>query len=221
MEEIIERLSDERDEATEKYERLRKELEEASYDNASSSITHIQTTVPPPRYDQIDESQAGEKPTPPMRHLEDCIPRVQTMLDTINDMQRTLGQQSRDYVKETEIRNLWSVYWTMNDKMTDTLRKLESEHKGPKSAQPSKKRYTDLKPETKTYTETITWTRPTVETHTYSLENYANFETEDRMAFSEERLAEPKDWQCSGPRPFDTVEESVPGQLVQIGRAHV
>lgn len=155
-----------------------------------------------------------------MRHLEDCIPKVQAMLDTINAMQRTLGQQSRDYVNETEIRNLWSVYWSMNDKMTDTLRKLESEHKGPKPVQFSKKKYSDPRTETRTYTETITWTRPTpVETQRYSLDDYLSFEPEDRTSFGGETMAQPKNWKSTKPRFSNNFEERVPGPLIPETRS--
>lgn len=119
------------------------------------------------------------------------------MLDTINDMQRTLGQQSRDYVKEPEIKNLWSAYWSMNDKMTDTLRKLESEHKGPKPVQFSEE-HSDQKTETETYTETITW---------------------NRTASSEETLAKRKLRRGGPTRPSNSIEENFPAQLIPETRS--
>lgn len=148
-----------------------------------------------------------------MQYLDDCIPKVRAMLDTINDVQRSLGGQSRDYVEESEIRNLWSVYWSMNDRMTDTLRKLESEHKGPKPAHFAE-RYTDNM-ETDTYTDTITISEPIVESRTYT---YNVPTTENHTVFVEETSAKPKRKQRRQ-RPLTSVEESMPAFVIPESRS--
>lgn len=147
-----------------------------------------------------------------MQHLEACIPKVQAMLNAINDMQRTLGEHSRDYVKEAEIRNLWSVYWSMNDKMTDTLRKLESEHKDPKEVHYTRK-YSGPKPEV--YTETITWTRPTVENRVYSIERTS----EDSTLLAGETLDHADQRRSCVTRPPNVFEDSTPTYIVPESRS--
>ncbi|KAK2755765.1 hypothetical protein FQN54_005915 [Arachnomyces sp. PD_36] len=196
--EHIERLIRERDEAAAKYEGLKKALEES--EGSSPAITHAQTTVPPPRYDQIDGSRSpgdDEKPAPaPVRHLDECTPKVQAMLDTISNVQQSLKGQSRDYVKGPEITNLWSVYWSMNDKMTDTLRKLQSEYSEPKDEVQYLDVVADIDNDKRdTYTETITYSKPTPRSKTIT------DSTLHRPSFEENRTVATDEWAAFYPVP--------------------